>query len=80
MAFREYLDEAMMRIGGGAGRISDHGPMITKMKSKLEKVSVNMASPYLRLEKKRVKLAQKAISELDKIEKLLNTIYYGKGM
>ena len=80
MAFREYIEEAMglPSFITGAGPISNHGKYIDEMIAKLKKVKVD--PPGFSREKKRMKLAQKAISNLEKLRKLLNTIHYGKGM
>ena len=83
MAFREYIEEAFGGLPSfitGAGPISNHGEYIDSMIAKLKEIKVNPASPFPKHEKKRVKLAQKAISDLEKLRKSLNTIHYGKGM
>lgn len=83
MAFREYIEEAFGGLPSfitGAGPISNHGEYIDEMIAKLKGIKPNPASPYPKEGKKKVKLAQKGISELEKLRKLLNTIHYGKGM
>ena len=81
MSFRDYTTEAFGGLPSfitGAGPISKHGEYIDELIEKLKVIKVNPASPDVKHEKKRVKLAKKAMADLEKMRKLLNTIHYGK--
>ena len=83
MAIRDYMEEAFGGLPSfitGAGPISNHGKYIDEMIEKLKGIKVIPETPWPRQAKKRVKLAQKTISELEKLRKTLNTVHYGKGM
>lgn len=80
MSFRDYTNEMMClpKFITGEGPISNHGKYIDEMIEKLKMYKINPASPGISEEKKRVKLAKKAMADLEKMRKQLNTIHYGK--
>jgi len=79
MSFKNYINEIMGLPSSitGAGPISNHGEYIDKMITKLKRIQINPQGDK-GWEKKRVKLAKKAMSDLESLRKLLNTIHYGK--